>query len=85
MPAGTEMAKLTRDVKALVVGLQQQAGIRIAADYFTAEYFVDYLIHTFPKPILCWADGITMGGGIGIMNGASTRVVTERTLMAYSI
>ncbi|HET9915564.1 MAG TPA: enoyl-CoA hydratase/isomerase family protein, partial [Candidatus Binatia bacterium] len=30
----------------------------------------------------CWADGITMGGGIGIMNGAACRVVTERTQMA---
>lgn len=70
------------DVKALAVGLQKEPGIRIAADYFTTEYFVDYLIQVYPKPILCWADGITMGGGIGIMNGACCRVVTERTVMA---
>jgi len=70
------------DVKALVLGLQTGPGIQIGVDYFTAEYFVDYLIHTYPKPILCWADGITMGGGIGIMNGASCRVVTERTMLA---
>lgn len=70
------------DVKALVLGLQAESGIQIGVDYFAAEYFVDYLIHRYPKPILCWADGITMGGGIGIMNGASCRVVTERTIMA---
>lgn len=70
------------DVKALVLGLTAQPGIQIGVDYFTAEYFVDYLLHRYPKPILCWADGITMGGGIGIMNGTSCRVVTERTLMA---
>lgn len=70
------------DVKALVLGLQAQPGIQIALDYFTAEYFVDYLIHCYAKPILCWADGITMGGGIGVMNGASCRIVTERTTMA---
>lgn len=70
------------DVKALVLGLQAESGIQIGVDYFTAEYFVDYLIHRYPKPILCWADGITMGGGIGIMNGAACRVVTERTMMA---
>jgi enoyl-CoA hydratase/carnithine racemase len=70
------------DVKALVAGLQNDKGIRTGVDFFTAEYFVDYLIHTYPKPILCWADGITLGGGIGIMNGASSRVVTERTAMA---
>ena len=70
------------DVKALVSELTRTAGIDAAAAFFTAEYFVDYLIHVYPKPILCWADGITMGGGIGIMNGASSRVVTECTMMA---
>lgn len=70
------------DVKALVTGLQHERGIQTGVDFFTAEYFVDYFIHAYEKPILCWADGITMGGGIGIMNGASSRVVTERTAMA---
>ena len=70
------------DVKALVMALQQEGTLAAARDYFTTEYFVDYLIHVYPKPILCWADGITMGGGIGIMNGASSRVVTQRTALA---
>ncbi len=70
------------DVKALIIELQSDTGIEGANEYFTAEYFVDYLIHAYNKPVLCWADGITMGGGIGIMNGASARVVTERTVMA---
>jgi enoyl-CoA hydratase/carnithine racemase len=69
------------DVKSLVMALRDGT-IAAARDYFTTEYFVDYLIHVYPKPILCWADGITMGGGIGIMNGASYRVVTERTVVA---
>jgi enoyl-CoA hydratase/carnithine racemase len=70
------------DVKALILGLQSGNESAIAGEYFTAEYFVDYLIHVFPKPILCWADGITMGGGIGLMNGAFYRAVTERTVLA---
>jgi enoyl-CoA hydratase/carnithine racemase len=70
------------DVKALVTALQDENGIQSGVKFFTSEYFVDYLIHAYEKPILCWADGITMGGGIGIMNGASSRVVTERTAMA---
>jgi len=70
------------DVKSLVMALQRDGTIAAARDYFTTEYFVDYLIHVYPKPILCWADGITMGGGIGIMNGAAYRGVTERTVMA---
>jgi enoyl-CoA hydratase/carnithine racemase len=70
------------DVKLLIMRLQSEPGIRFAVEYFKTEYFVDYLIQVYPKPILCWADGITMGGGIGIMNGASCRIVTERTVMA---
>lgn len=70
------------DVKALVNQLNASGDIQAGADFFSHEYFVDYLIHSYPKPILCWADGITMGGGIGVMNGASCRVVTERTQMA---
>lgn len=70
------------DVKALVAALEEAPDLGAGAQYFTAEYLVDYLIHIYSKPLLCWADGITMGGGIGIMSGASYRAVTERTLMA---
>lgn len=70
------------DVKALAGALRSRGDLRIAAEYFAAEYFVDHLVHSYPKPVVCWADGITMGGGIGLMNGASCRIVTERTVMA---
>ena len=70
------------DVKSLVNELNKEGNSAYGREYFAAEYFVDYFIHVYPKPILCWADGITMGGGIGIMNGASHRVVTERTVLA---
>lgn len=70
------------DIKNLVLEIKGDPSIMFAREFFAAEYFVDYLIHVYPKPILCWADGITMGGGIGIMNGASHRVVTQRTVMA---
>jgi enoyl-CoA hydratase/carnithine racemase len=50
-----------------------------ARDFFTAEYRLDYLIHTYPKPFLCWGHGFVMGGGMGLMQGASHRVVTETT------
>lgn len=70
------------DIKALIAGLKKDQDSLFAREYFAAEYFVDYLIHVYPKPILCWADGISMGGGIGIMTGASCRVVTERSILA---
>ncbi len=53
-----------------------------AAAFFEQEYRLDYLIHTYPKPVLCWGHGIVMGGGIGLMAGCSHRVVTERSRLA---
>ena len=53
-----------------------------AERFFGEEYELDYLIHTFPKPFLCWGQGIVMGGGIGLMAGASHRVVTEHSRLA---
>ena len=35
-----------------------------------------------PKPYIALMDGIVMGGGMGIAQGASLRVVTDRTRMA---
>jgi enoyl-CoA hydratase/carnithine racemase len=70
------------DVKLLMTSLQGDGKMAAAREYFTMEYFLDYLIHVYPKPILCWVDGIAMGGGIGLMNGASYRVVTERSILA---
>ena len=51
-------------------------------DFFTAEYRLDYLIHTYQKPIIVWGTGFVMGGGLGLLGGASYRVVTETTRMA---
>jgi len=51
-------------------------------DFFTEEYALNHLIHTYPKPYVAFMDGIVMGGGMGISQGASHRVVTRRTKMA---
>ncbi|MCS4301073.1 enoyl-CoA hydratase/isomerase family protein [Chryseobacterium sp. BIGb0232] len=51
-------------------------------NFFSLEYQVDYTIHTYPKPIIVWGHGIVMGGGIGIMTGASHRIVTEKSKLA---
>jgi enoyl-CoA hydratase/carnithine racemase len=51
-------------------------------EYFTKEYKLDYLIHTFNKPFVVWGNGIVMGGGLGMMVGASHRVVTETSRIA---
>ena len=55
---------------------------QFARDFFTYEYRLDYRIHTYKKPIICWGHGVVMGGGIGLMAGASHRIVTPKTRMA---
>lgn len=57
-------------------------GNAYAMAFFGREYRLDYLIHTYPKPVLCWGHGIVMGGGVGLMSGASHRVVTPESRVA---
>ncbi|HTN64865.1 MAG TPA: enoyl-CoA hydratase/isomerase family protein [Burkholderiaceae bacterium] len=51
-------------------------------DFFIDEYRLDYQIHRFAKPYVALMDGIVMGGGMGLAQGASLRLVTERTRVA---
>ncbi|MCW8165272.1 enoyl-CoA hydratase/isomerase family protein [Verminephrobacter aporrectodeae subsp. tuberculatae] len=51
-------------------------------DFFTEEYTLNHLIHNYAKPCIAFMDGVVMGGGMGISQGAALRVVTERTRMA---
>lgn len=53
-----------------------------AEAFFAREYRMNYTLHTYPKPVVCWGHGIVMGGGLGVMAGCSHRVVTETTRIA---
>lgn len=53
-----------------------------AEDFFKEEYQLNYLIHTYEKPIICLGHGIVMGGGLGLMAGASHRVASDKTRIA---
>lgn len=53
-----------------------------AETFFTREYRMNYTLHTYPKPVICWGHGIVMGGGLGVMAGCSHRIVTEKTRIA---
>lgn len=50
--------------------------------FFEVEYALDHRIHTYPKPVLALMDGITMGGGMGLAQGAALRVAGPRTRIA---
>ncbi len=58
------------------------AGDSALEDFFTEEYTLDHLVHTYPKPCIAFMDGVCMGGGMGIGQGASLRIVTERSQLA---
>ncbi|MBC7601681.1 MAG: enoyl-CoA hydratase/isomerase family protein [Ramlibacter sp.] len=64
------------------------AGDASLEDFFTQEYSLNHLIHTYTKPYAVFLDGVVMGGGMGIsghakrQGGQGIRIVTERTKMA---
>lgn len=60
-------------------------GAALVEDFFTEEYALNHLVHTYPKPYVALMDGVVMGGGMGIAQAgpqARVRIVTERTKMA---
>lgn len=50
--------------------------------FFHDEYQLNHLLFTYPKPVVAFMDGITMGGGVGISQPARFRVATENTRFA---
>ncbi len=50
--------------------------------FFHDEYQLNHQMHAYPKPIVAFMDGITMGGGVGISQPAKYRVATENTRFA---
>jgi len=58
------------------------AGDPTLEDFFSEEYALNHLIHTYGKPTFVLMDGITMGGGMGLAQGCSMRIVTEHSKLA---
>lgn len=71
-----------RSLREAILAQPQQLPNQAALAFFSEEYRLDHRIHTFPKPVLVWGGGIVMGGGLGLMAGASHRVATETTRIA---
>ena len=68
------------DIRALYDSYRVGGTLHI--EFFAAEYPLDYLLRFYPKPYVALADGITMGGGMGLAQGAWLRLVGERTRIA---
>ncbi|MGP3790468.1 enoyl-CoA hydratase/isomerase family protein [Pseudomonas sp. B392_1p] len=72
------------DVRQLVETCRQQPGEvpTLAMRFFADEYRLDYRLHTYPKPLICWGHGYVMGGGMGMLQGAAMRIVTPSSRLA---
>lgn len=73
------------DVRSLRTAVVEQPHVvpnPLVQAFFEEEYRLDHRIHTYAKPLLVWGGGIVMGGGLGLLAGASHRVVTESTRIA---
>ena len=68
------------DIRALYTTFKESS--TVPREFFRREYALDLAIHEYPKTIVAHMDGIVMGGGMGIGQGAALRLVGERTRMA---
>ena len=51
-------------------------------DFFRTEYRMNHLLFSFGKPVVCFMDGIVMGGGAGLAMPCRYRVATDATVFA---
>jgi len=72
--AGGDVAQVRRSVL--------EDGGKEGRAFFRAEYRMNHLLFTFPKPVIAFMDGVTMGGGVGLALPARYRIATENTLFA---
>jgi enoyl-CoA hydratase/carnithine racemase len=68
------------DIRALYQSFKDSGSLH--REFFVKEYPLDYLLYAYPKPYAVLMDGITMGGGMGIAQGSTLRIVGERTRIA---
>ncbi|SEN23251.1 Enoyl-CoA hydratase/isomerase [Pseudomonas sp. ok272] len=59
-----------------------KSGDTLHETFFVEEYALDLAIHHYRKPVLALMDGYVLGGGMGLVQGADLRVVTERSRLA---
>ncbi len=58
-----------------------KSGDSLHREFFEEEYALDQYIHAYTKPLMALMNGFVLGGGMGLVQGASLRVISERTRM----
>jgi enoyl-CoA hydratase len=62
------------DIRELHKGLDQGTG---PATFLADEYRMNLLLSRYPKPVVAYMSGLTLGGGLGISGHCSVRVVSQ--------
>lgn len=68
------------DIRALYQSHREKT--TLYREFFVDEYRLDYMIHRYPKPCVAIMDGLVMGGGMGLAQGATLRLVSTRSQIA---
>ncbi|MCD4827570.1 MAG: enoyl-CoA hydratase/isomerase family protein [Acholeplasmataceae bacterium] len=56
--------------------------IEAVSTYLSNQYAMDYIIQTYPKPIITYVDGYIFGGGVGLAIGSKYFITSEKTKFA---
>lgn len=66
------------DVRQIVESCRQHPhkANELAQQFFSQEYDLDRLLHHYPKLIIGWGEGYVLGGGMGLLQACSIRIVT---------
>jgi enoyl-CoA hydratase len=68
------------DIRALYDAAK--SGSDLPERFWATEYRLNVLIARYPKPVVALADGLVMGGGVGLSAHAAHCVVTDRSVIA---
>lgn len=80
--AGGDIRALYDSYRDAAASVTAPAGAPLHQQFFVDEYQLDFRLHRYPKPVVALMDGIVMGGGMGLAQAASLRIVTERSRVA---
>lgn len=72
------------DVRKLAEACRSEPGTipPLAERFFADEYRLIHRMHYYPKPLICWGHGYVMGGGMGLLQAGTFRIVTPDCRLA---
>ena len=70
------------DIREIYHALDRPDAADAVADIIARGYRTNYTIQTFPRPVVTVAQGIAVGGGVGLLQASRYRLVTPTTTLA---